>query len=142
MASEQQVLEPGNVAVQYKGEQDMKLVKQLVDPELSEPYSIFTYRLFLTPWPQLCHFCYVDDKPVGVVVCKVDDHKSGRRRGYIGMIVVIKEYRKYGIGSTSILLSSVGTQLILATSYLRSQMCIGKDQLTLLQHLVIPLTAC
>jgi N-alpha-acetyltransferase 30 len=76
----------------------MKLVKQLVDPELSEPYSIFTYRLFLTPWPHLCHFCYVSDKPVGVVVCKVDDHKSGRRRGYIGMIVVIKEYRKYGIG--------------------------------------------
>lgn len=84
--------------LQYKGEEDMKLVKQLVDPELSEPYSIFTYRLFLTPWPQLCHFCYVSDKPAGVVVCKVDDHKSGRKRGYIGMIVVLKEYRKYGIG--------------------------------------------
>jgi N-alpha-acetyltransferase 30 len=77
----------------------MHLVKQLVDPELSEPYSIFTYRIFLTPWPQLCHFCYVSEKPVGVVVCKVDEHKSGRRRGYIGMIVVLQDYRKYGIGT-------------------------------------------
>eukprot|EP00892_Ulva_mutabilis_P011385 jgi/Ulvmu1/8619/UM046_0019.1 len=84
---------------QYKGEQDIKLVKQIVDPELSEPYSIFTYRLFLSPWPQLCHFCYVNDKPAGVVVCKIDDRPKGFKRGYLGMIVVLKEYRKLGIGS-------------------------------------------
>jgi N-alpha-acetyltransferase 30 len=75
-------------------------VKQLVDPELSEPYSIFTHRLFLTPWPQLCHFCYVADKPVGVVVCKIDKRKNGKRRGYLGMIVVLKDYRRYGIGAS------------------------------------------
>ncbi len=31
-------------ALQYGGEQDMYHVMQLVDNELSEPYSIFTYR--------------------------------------------------------------------------------------------------
>ena len=31
-------------AVQYRGEQDLKTVMELVDNELSEPYSIFTYR--------------------------------------------------------------------------------------------------
>ena len=29
---------------QYHGEQDLETVMQLVDNELSEPYSIFTYR--------------------------------------------------------------------------------------------------
>lgn len=86
-------------SLQYEGEQDIELVKQLVDPELSEPYSIFTYRLFLSPWPNLCHFCYVDNKPVGVVVCKIDERPNGVRRGYLGMIVVLKEYRKLGIGA-------------------------------------------
>eukprot|EP01025_Chloroclados_australasicus_P016953 TRINITY_DN18649_c0_g1_i1.p2 TRINITY_DN18649_c0_g1~~TRINITY_DN18649_c0_g1_i1.p2 ORF type:complete len:179 (-),score=7.32 TRINITY_DN18649_c0_g1_i1:492-962(-) len=77
----------------------MDTVKGLIDHELSEPYSVFTYRYFLTPWPQLCFFAYIDEEPVGVVVCKIDKHKSGRRRGYIGMIVVLAQHRKLGIGS-------------------------------------------
>ena len=32
------------VSVQYCGEQDIHYVMDLVDNELSEPYSIFTYR--------------------------------------------------------------------------------------------------
>ena len=30
----------------------------LVDAELSEPYSIFTYRYFLRNWPQLCFLAF------------------------------------------------------------------------------------
>ena len=30
--------------MQYQGEQDLPLIMALVDNELSEPYSIFTYR--------------------------------------------------------------------------------------------------
>lgn len=26
----------------------------LIDAELSEPYSIFTYRYFINNWPRLC----------------------------------------------------------------------------------------
>jgi peptide alpha-N-acetyltransferase len=36
---------------------------------------------------------------VGVVVCKIDNHKSGRTRGYIGMLAVDPRYRKRGIAS-------------------------------------------
>lgn len=35
---------PGCFALQYQGEQDLPLIMTLVDNELSEPYSIFTYR--------------------------------------------------------------------------------------------------
>ena len=64
-----------------------------------EPYSIFTFRMFVNPWPNLCHFCYVDGEAVGVVVCKIDQHKSGRRRGYLGMITVKPKQRRLGIGA-------------------------------------------
>ena len=30
--------------LQYEGEQDLPMVMHLIDNELSEPYSIFTYR--------------------------------------------------------------------------------------------------
>lgn len=39
--------------VSYGGEHHLPLVMNLVDQELSEPYSIFTYRYFVYLWPQL-----------------------------------------------------------------------------------------
>lgn len=39
--------------VSYGGEHHLPLVMSLVDQELSEPYSIFTYRYFVYLWPQL-----------------------------------------------------------------------------------------
>ena len=84
--------------MQYKDENDLQVLKDMIDAELVEPYTVFTFRMFVGPWPQLCHFCYVDGEPVGVVVCKIDRHKSGTLRGYLGMIVVKNEHRKRGIG--------------------------------------------
>jgi GNAT superfamily N-acetyltransferase len=84
--------------MQYTDERDMPMLQRLIDSELSEPYSVFTYRYFLHPWPSLCYFCYVDNEPVGVVVCKIDDHR-GTKRGYLGMLVVQKNCRKLGIGT-------------------------------------------
>ncbi|BAT14243.1 Os11g0525800 [Oryza sativa Japonica Group] len=44
----------GEIAyVSYGGEHHLPLVMSLVDEELSEPYSIFTYRYFVYLWPQL-----------------------------------------------------------------------------------------
>lgn len=37
----------------YGGEHHLPLIMSLVDQELSEPYSIFTYRYFVYLWPQL-----------------------------------------------------------------------------------------
>ncbi|XP_078447502.1 acyl-CoA N-acyltransferases (NAT) superfamily protein isoform X2 [Wolffia australiana] len=39
--------------VSYSGEHQLPLIMGLVDQELSEPYSIFTYRYFVYLWPQL-----------------------------------------------------------------------------------------
>lgn len=39
---------------QYRGEVDIHHVMDLIDHELSEPYSIFTYRYFLNQWPEFC----------------------------------------------------------------------------------------
>ena len=47
---------------QYTGELDLPVVMQLIDNELSEPYSIFTYRYFLHYWPKLCFLAYDGDK--------------------------------------------------------------------------------
>ncbi|CAL8463994.1 g3529 [Coccomyxa elongata] len=83
---------------QYGGEQDMHYVMELVDNELSEPYSIFTYRYFLHNWPKLCWLAFDSTHCFGVVVCKADDHR-GVQRGYIAMLVVEHEYRGLGVGT-------------------------------------------
>lgn len=38
----------------YKNEQQMKDIMQLIQKDLSEPYSIYTYRYFIHNWPKLC----------------------------------------------------------------------------------------
>ncbi|PWZ29136.1 N-alpha-acetyltransferase MAK3 [Zea mays] len=85
--------------VSYGGEQHLPLVMSLVDEELSEPYSIFTYRYFVYLWPQLTFLAFDarDGKCVGTVVCKMGEHR-GAFRGYIAMLVVLKPYRGRGIG--------------------------------------------
>lgn len=38
----------------YTDENQLAPIMALVDRDLSEPYSIFTYRYFLHGWPDLC----------------------------------------------------------------------------------------
>ena len=84
----------------YESESSLQSIMELVQKDLSEPYSVFTYRYFVNRWPQLCEMVHNSEKElVGVVVCKIDQHKSGRTRGYIGMLAVDKRYRKRGIAS-------------------------------------------
>ncbi|AEC09492.1 unnamed protein product [Arabidopsis thaliana] len=82
----------------YAGEHHLPLIMSLVDQELSEPYSIFTYRYFVYLWPQLCFLAFHKGKCVGTIVCKMGDHRQ-TFRGYIAMLVVIKPYRGRGIAS-------------------------------------------
>ncbi|NP_001150590.2 N-alpha-acetyltransferase MAK3 [Zea mays] len=86
--------------VSYGGEHHLPLVMSLVDEELSEPYSIFTYRYFVYLWPQLTFLAFDarDGKCVGTVVCKMGEHR-GAFRGYIAMLVVLKPYRGRGIAT-------------------------------------------
>jgi peptide alpha-N-acetyltransferase len=89
---------PNPHASQYTDEHDLPTVMSLIDNDLSEPYSIFTYRYFLSQWPHLCFLAYDGGKPCGVVVCKMDVHREKMMRGYIAMLVVNKHYRGHGIG--------------------------------------------
>lgn len=85
----------------YSSESSLPAIIQLVQKDLSEPYSVFTYRFFVNRWPQLCEMAHNSlNELVGVVVCKIDKHRSGRMRGYIGMLAVDDRYRKRGIAST------------------------------------------
>ncbi|KAJ9084540.1 N-alpha-acetyltransferase 30 [Entomophthora muscae] len=74
----------------------------LIGNDLSEPYSIFTYRYFLTYWPELSFLAKdCTGKIIGAVVSKLDQHRGGPRlRGYIAMLAVDKSYRHRGIGSS------------------------------------------
>ncbi|XP_027102078.2 N-alpha-acetyltransferase MAK3 isoform X1 [Coffea eugenioides] len=84
--------------VSYGGEHHLPLIMNLVDQELSEPYSIFTYRYFVYLWPQLSFLAFHDGKCVGTVVCKMGEHRN-TLRGYIAMLVVLKPYRGRGIAT-------------------------------------------
>uniref|UniRef100_A0A3Q7I8C3 N-acetyltransferase domain-containing protein n=3 Tax=Solanum TaxID=4107 RepID=A0A3Q7I8C3_SOLLC len=84
--------------VSYGGEHHLPLIMNLVDEELSEPYSIFTYRYFVYLWPQLSFMAFHKGKCVGTVVCKMGEHR-GTFRGYIAMLVVLKPYRGKGIAT-------------------------------------------
>ncbi|XAR52063.1 Peptide alpha-N-acetyltransferase [Bertholletia excelsa] len=84
--------------VSYGGEHHLPLIMRLVDEELSEPYSIFTYRYFVYLWPQLSFLAFHRGKCVGTVVCKMGEHRN-TFRGYIAMLVVLKPFRGRGIAT-------------------------------------------
>merc|ERR1711926_59084 len=87
--------------IQYRDETQMPLIMRLIQRDLSEPYSIYTYRYFIHNWPNLCFLAMAgEDECVGAIVCKLDLHKKVSRRGYIAMLAVDSNYRKQKIGST------------------------------------------
>ncbi|RRT43670.1 hypothetical protein B296_00044445 [Ensete ventricosum] len=99
---ESAVFSPSEIEyVSYGGEHHLPLIMGLVDDELSEPYSIFTYRYFVYLWPNLTFLAFHKEKCVGTVVCKMGDHRN-TFRGYIAMLVVIKSYRGRGIGKSTV----------------------------------------
>lgn len=81
----------------YTGETEMETIMGLISKDLSEPYSIFTYRYFIHNWPNLCFTARVleTNEAVGAIICKLDE----RRRGYIAMLAVDEKQRRKGIGS-------------------------------------------
>lgn len=46
-----------NIRVEsYRGEQQLDAIRKLIDADLSEPYSVYTFRFFINDWPFLT-FC-------------------------------------------------------------------------------------
>lgn len=89
------VIKPYNPA----GEVELGVIMGLMAKELSEPYSIFTYRYFLAQWPQFAYVAYAPDgQLIGAVVAK-SEQRGGVERGYIAMLAVEAAYRGHGLGS-------------------------------------------
>lgn len=87
----------------YDSESQMPDIMRLIQKDLSEPYSIYTYRYFIHNWPKLCFLALDGNHCVGAIVCKLDVHKKHSRRGYIAMLAVDEKYRKRKIGSNLVL---------------------------------------
>lgn len=70
--------------VQYTDEEtQMAPLMGLIDKELSEPYSIFTYRYFINNWPNLCILAHLGEQCIGVVICKVCARARARARARV-----------------------------------------------------------
>ncbi|XP_077279701.1 N-alpha-acetyltransferase 30 isoform X2 [Temnothorax americanus] len=85
--------------VSYTSELQMPDIMKLIQKDLSEPYSIYTYRYFIHNWPKLCFLAMHGEECVGAIVCKLDIHRKVIKRGYIAMLAVDVKYRKRKIGS-------------------------------------------
>lgn len=85
----------------YQNELELPEIVALIEKDLSEPYSIFTYRYFIHNWPDLCIISRNErQETIAAIVGRVEERKNGTKRGYIAMLAVNKQYRKKGIGST------------------------------------------
>ncbi|KAH8861153.1 N-alpha-acetyltransferase 30A [Schistosoma japonicum] len=83
---------------QYIGESDLNSIIHLISKDLSEPYSIYTYRYFIYNWPELCLLAVNKQKIcVGAIVCKTEAYFDVKR-GYIAMLAVEENHRRMGIG--------------------------------------------
>jgi len=93
-------LQDDNVSyLTYNEEKQLPLIQKLIDKELSEPYSIFTYRYFLNGWPKLCWMAMCDGECIGTIICKLEMDRRRKNRGYIAMLAVDTRFRGKGIGS-------------------------------------------
>ncbi|KAJ3232376.1 hypothetical protein HDU81_003014 [Chytriomyces hyalinus] len=85
--------------VPYSSEEQLKSIAHLIETDLSEPYTVYTYRYFLYAWPHLSFLAMADGECIGAIVSKCERNKNGRNRGYLAMLAVKTRFRKRGIGS-------------------------------------------
>jgi peptide alpha-N-acetyltransferase len=126
---------PNIVISQYTGEHELKALTDLIDAELSEPYSVFTYRNFVAEHPELCYIVYDNGVCIGGAMSKVDINKNGRKRGYIGMLVVNSNYRGQRLGSQLIRLTLKAMYLQGIDICLLETECTNKIALSLYENL-------
>jgi len=98
--SQRPVLYTDNIAYYtYSSEKQLPLMSALIEADLSEPYSIFTYRYFLNFWPQLTFMAMLGSSCIGCIICRLTVDSHGHRRGYIAMLAVSPWYRQRHVGS-------------------------------------------
>ncbi|XP_026293849.1 uncharacterized protein LOC113217955 [Frankliniella occidentalis] len=102
----------GIVYVSYESELQMPDIMRIMNKDLSEPYSIYTYRYFIYNWPKLCFLAMIGSECVGAIVCKLDLNLKSAKRGYIAMLAVDSNHRNKGIGS-NLVLKAIGAMVAL-----------------------------
>ena len=90
----------GVVLSSYRDETQLESIMELIRKDLSEPYSVFTYRCFVHGWPHFTLLAHtVCGRLVGTVICKSELRpRTGRVRGYVAMLAVKTEFRRAGLG--------------------------------------------
>lgn len=101
---------------QFKPEY-LKPIVDLLTVSLSEPYNAFTYKYFLSGWPDLgiCAFgvesesqpsADVKGELIGTAVSKVSrKHATKPLRGYIAMLAVAESFRGFRLGQRLVTLT-------------------------------------
>ncbi|KAG0300415.1 hypothetical protein BGZ98_009193 [Dissophora globulifera] len=116
--------------VGYESEDQLQGMVTLIENDLSEPYSIYTYRYFLKQWPKLS---FLASSSAGLLELlnysaiasnTLEPHGFNKsNRGYIAMLAVSKEYRKRRIGSSLVLMAieamktAGADEIVLETEY-------------------------
>lgn len=90
---------------------ELPAIMRLIEQDLSEPYSIYTYRYFTHNYPHLCILAHhpthatdngtderTEGKLAGVIIGRIDEHKRGLR-GYIAMLAVAPPFRRLGLAT-------------------------------------------
>ncbi|CAI2354088.1 unnamed protein product [Caenorhabditis sp. 36 PRJEB53466] len=98
---EDELAGPNIRIVQYKDETQIGDIMRLITKDLSEPYSIYTYRYFLHNWPEYCFLAYdqTNNSYIGAVLCKLELDMFSRCKGYVAMLAVDESCRRLGIGT-------------------------------------------
>lgn len=100
-STSQPKIQPSDISfIEYENELQMPDIMRVIQKDLSEPYSIYTYRYFIHNWPKLCFLAMHGNICIGAIVCKLDIHRQMTKRGYIAMLAVDKDYRKLKVGTT------------------------------------------
>eukprot|EP00601_Ochromonadales_sp_CCMP2298_P002713 CAMPEP_0173188090 /NCGR_PEP_ID=MMETSP1141-20130122/11072_1 /TAXON_ID=483371 /ORGANISM="non described non described, Strain CCMP2298" /LENGTH=160 /DNA_ID=CAMNT_0014112001 /DNA_START=137 /DNA_END=616 /DNA_ORIENTATION=+ len=85
----------------YTDEAMIPDIQRLVSKDLSEPYSVFTYRYFLHNCPRFCICAYAMEngcrEMMATIVCKLEG-EGDEMQGYMAMLAVDQAYRQRGIG--------------------------------------------
>ena len=108
--------------VDYTDESMLADIQALVSKDLSEPYSIFTYRYFLHNWPKLCICAYTKSESgepgemIGTIICKAETEGENILKGYIAMLAVSTSQRKKGIGLKVFICLDISCSFILCHS--------------------------
>lgn len=55
--------------VKYKDETQMPMIIDLITRDLSEPYSVYTYRYFIHNWP---HLCFLVNLNISKEICAIE----------------------------------------------------------------------